>query len=444
MVYSLNGLMKWCQREEWQEPFAELMALHLEPHCTEAGVAIEALPGIIGEDRMDVVWGCIFEDFLTRELEDDSNVVDDYLKRRGWNESVPNKRYMTALRNSVMSLYEISDIVLNEGFLARDLVRGGEPVRISEKSGTRSLKQWDRLAVRIVTLGSRTEMSGGALPFDHDLSETLLDLLRRSAKKSRVALDTETLRATAFLFTGLWLNDVLHRTLHPKLPDLCNSDGDAIVWTTVRYALKPNARSEAIGRALAGLASLQPESETSWSWIDTEKHAGKKRRGEKQTVVTTLGDGSVVLGTLELKDGTLTLETNSLRRAERGRALIEPVLGGLAGHPVIEAKTVAELMASRPRGEPEKLSSGLSPEEEHAVIRANIDRHYVNLLDEPVPMLGNITPRRAAKTAKGRQKLAAWLKLLENNAAKEASGSAMAGYDLRWMWDELGIAELRR
>ncbi len=54
------------------------------------------------------------EDMMARELEDGSNIVDDYLKRRGWKESVPNRRYMTALRSSVMSLYEVSDIVRDQ------------------------------------------------------------------------------------------------------------------------------------------------------------------------------------------------------------------------------------------------------------------------------------------------------------------------------------------
>jgi hypothetical protein len=34
------------------------------------------------------------------------------------------------------------------------------------------------------------------------------------------------------------------------------------------------------------------------------------------------------------------------------------------------------------------------------------------------PALGNISPRRAAKSAKGCEKLVAWLKLLENHTAK--------------------------
>lgn len=102
---------------------------------------------------------------------------------------------------------------------------------------------------------------------------------------------------------------------------------------------------------------------------------------------------------------------------------------------------MAELMAARPEGKSEKLSSGLSPDEERNILHANLERHYANLLDEPVPTLGNITPRQAAKTAKGRQKLVNWLKYLENSAAKDMS--SMGGYDLTWMWSGLGIAGLR-
>jgi hypothetical protein len=102
------------------------------------------------------------------------------------------------------------------------------------------------------------------------------------------------------------------------------------------------------------------------------------------------------------------------------------------------------LMASPPSGESKALSSGLSPDDERAVLQANMDRYYMNLLDESVPMLGNMTPRRAAKSATGREKLVTWLKLLENSAARGGDGSPMADCDFTWMWEELGIAGLRR
>ena len=196
--------------------------------------------------------------------------------------------------------------------------------------------------------------------------------------------------------------------------------------------------------ALAPIPALRPESESFWNWIGPNKRTGNKRRADSQTFITTLDDGSLVLGTVELKDKMLVLEANSQQRAERGRAMIEPVLGGFVGEPLIETRTVAQLMASPSAGKSKALSSGLALDEERAIIEANLDRHYMSLLDEPVPMLGNMTPRRAAKSAKGREKLVAWLKLLENGAARHGSGSSVAGCDLSWMWTELGVADLRR
>ena len=93
------------------------------------------------------------------------------MKRRGWKESGGTRAYIGALRRSSMSLYEVSDIVAGVSFLARDLVRGGDPVRVFERSATRSLSQWDRIAARVVTVLGKTQITGSVLPFSHQLAE---------------------------------------------------------------------------------------------------------------------------------------------------------------------------------------------------------------------------------------------------------------------------------
>ena len=100
---SLSGLMKWLRREPWGDAFGELLERHLGPACDKADVPLEELGDVIGDHWMMTLWGCAFEDFLTREVEGAGNIVDDYLKRRGWNEKAANKAYMTALRSSVVS-----------------------------------------------------------------------------------------------------------------------------------------------------------------------------------------------------------------------------------------------------------------------------------------------------------------------------------------------------
>jgi len=182
---SLYGVMKWLRRDEWCDAFSDLLEKHLRPACSKWDIQIDELSSIIGDDWFMNLWGCAFEDFLTREFDDNRNVVDDYLKRRSWKESAINKAYMAALRSSVMSLYEVSDIIPGESFLARDLIRGGAPIRISEKSATQSLHPWDCIGVRVLQLGARAVMGGGVLRFERDVAEDLLDSIRRAGRTAR-------------------------------------------------------------------------------------------------------------------------------------------------------------------------------------------------------------------------------------------------------------------
>ncbi|MBI2716162.1 MAG: hypothetical protein HYX37_17150 [Rhizobiales bacterium] len=457
---ALQGLMKWLSRDEWREPFDDLIERHLGPACERAGIARDQVADAIGGEHAGVLWGCLFEDFLTCDLDDDSNIVDDYLKRRSWKESVPNKRYMMALRASVMSLYEVSDVVRNESFLARDLLRGGEAVRVSEKSATHSLKQWDRIAARIVRVGPKFEMAGGVLAFTHELGDVvsegfavlkkeMLSDLRKSARHDDadvdpIVFDTEVLRHSAFLFTNVWLDDALQRALDPKPPKLCNSDGDEIAFTTVRYPLKQPCDREALECALTAIPEFHRARDDLWNWIPITPPATGKPPEGAQIVLSTFNGDSVSMGSVDLDAKSLKLEVNSPQRAQRGRTLLEPVIGPFVGEPIVESKSAAELMASPSADEGRTPSSRLPPDEERAIIQEALERHYRGLLDKPVPMLGNVSPRKAARTKKGREKLVGWLKLIENSNVRQEADSPIASYDMSWMWDELGITDFRR
>jgi len=244
-THSLQGLMKWLARDEWSDRFAEVYDDHLLPVCDQTDLDVEEITSILGKGWfMSTVWACAFEDFLTRDFEDGSNIVDDYLKRRGWKEGASTRAYMAALRTSVMSLYEVSDIVRDTSFRARDLVRGGAPILVSEGSATRSLKQWDRIAARVVQVGSQTQISGAVLPFDRDPSEELLKLLRKIAKRAKKEKqafadlvgrgvdnpaiangfsENAVLHALTPTITAVWLIDTIDRALGSQISEVCNA-----------------------------------------------------------------------------------------------------------------------------------------------------------------------------------------------------------------------------
>lgn len=182
--HDLSGLMKFATSPAWADHLGEALADHLEPAIDEFDFGYEDLADIVGDHWAGVLWGCAFEDLLTRDLEPDGrNIVDEYIKRRGWNESGPAKTYMRALRSSVTSLYEVSEIEPGQGFFVRDLIRGGEPVRVSERSASQTLKQWDRIGARVVEVGGKHLLSGGLLSFPMETADDLVRGLRRAEGK---------------------------------------------------------------------------------------------------------------------------------------------------------------------------------------------------------------------------------------------------------------------
>ena len=92
---------------------------------------------------------------------------------------------------------------------------------------------------------------------------------------------------------------------------------------------------------------------------------------------------------------------------------------------------------------PQAIPEGMDPEDLRRITHEVLDRQYRKTLAEPVPMLGGKSPRQAVRSAKGRMAVASWLKGFEQHSARRPPGDPMRDYDFGWMWDELGISDLR-
>ena len=457
-----DGVVEWSRRDPWRERMVEMVEKHIRKACDLNDIDIHDLDDVIGDAGMVAV-NCAFEDCCTAIWEDGSNLCADYLKRRGWKETVINRAYIEALRDSVMSLYEISDVRPGESFLARDLVRGGDPIRVSERTATKTLVVWDIVATRIVTVRGVVQMTGAVLPIGRDLAEDMLGLLRRTKVRAsgmgaerygavdpafsaqleaELTDDEQLLRAGAATITTLWLNDAIRRCLAPP-PQLANTDGEPMAFITLHYRLAQNSTATDIAEAMAGVPDLRSdEAGAHWTWFAPAKPASKapKRKGGDDPDV-----GRTIHGDVALKDGKLEVRVNSEVRAVRIRALLSPALAGLVQEPLIERVTVEQAMAQASRTkETASLSiEGAGTADLRKAVHEVLDRHYRETLDSPVPMLGDKSPRQAVRSAKGRLAVANWLKGFEQNTARLPAHDPMRDYDFGWMWDKLGIADLR-
>src|SRR3546814_2607479 len=133
-------------------------------------------------------------------------------------------------------------------------------------------------------------------------------------------------------------------------------------------------------------------------------------------------------------------------RPRRGTGRMTCSLAGLFGSPLTTNEAVEQAMAARAEGVTmSERAPAIAPEVATPLIHAMLDRQYRATLDEPIGILGDITPRAAVQTAAGRHRVAGWLKHLENRSSSQLDANdPMATYDFTWMWRELGIENLRK
>jgi len=464
-----HGLVDWSRRDPWTERMADMMEKHLRPACEANDIAVEELAEVIGPLAMTAL-DCAFEDCCTVVWNDGTNLASDYLKRRGWKETAINRAYIEALRSSVMSLHEVSDVRPGESFLARDLIRGGEPVRVIERTATKTLVAWEVIAARIVTVRGKNQLTSAVLAVERALAEEILGIFERTKRRlprdtaevlEGVALDLrarlvaeladtdQLLRSAASTITTVWLHDAIRRCLAPT-PELANTDGDPLEFMTLHYRIDPAASPTDVVAALSRVSDLRPEDNGAhWTLFAPGFPSPKGRRRKLLADPDPDPDpdaGRTVHASLSLEDGVLKALVNSEARARRLRNLLDPALEGLVREPLVERVTPEQAMAAHGATgtpTPPRMPEGVDPEELRAALHQMLDRQYSRTLGEPVPMLGGKTPRQATRSKKGRQAVANWLKTLELTSARLPADDPMRDYDYGWMWRELGVADLR-
>ena len=455
---AVDNLLRWADSGEWESRRRLVFDAHFGMLLEDLDMSAEELFEGLG-NHGETILQFIIEDFLAAWFGDDEdeNVVDEYLKRRGWLEKRPATQYLRGLRDAAPSLYEVQGLDPGRSLTVRDLLRGGDPVRVDERLGSESLAQWDCMVARIVRVGRSRCFTAAVLHFPRELAEDcarkfgllakdLRKRFRAAAKKEGRSEEITDDGLRDFLlesphvapfFTVCFVSWTLDRLAAP-LPEMHNTDGETLVLSTVRF---PIAGTEAeVVAALDGLEAFDRPADGgwAWAWLGRPRRAAERR---KKTDPAGPDDppASLKLGDAEIADGALFLRVNSVERAERGRDLLASRLGPLLGTPLTSHEDPGELLRKEPSEPPAEAEETDPPPGMVEAVQAYLEDHYRRVLDEPIPMLGNRSPRRAAKTKKGRVAVIEWLKGLENHESRSAIEQGRPPLDTAWLWDELKI-----
>jgi hypothetical protein len=353
-----------------------------------------------------------------------------YLQRHEGHLSETERAFLASASTSSLSFHAVTGVVPGREIALHDVLTGRNAV-VRDQSGSQAVKPGALLFTRVVTVGETSIMTGCApLVIPPNWHLTILDFRDRYAQGKGRTLTLEAVRELDLELRDLYFY-IEEEVWNPRLPALRNTDGDKLVLTTLSYRLRcspastfdrlrPLARAshEDRARLLAG-ATMDPAGELqavrlSWS-----------RRGNRLHPEWD----NTTLGTIEIEGDRLEVHVNSERRAKRIEREIAKRLGGDA---VLERKTgdpIEKLLAERkaqPRdrledAEQERLQQ-LPEVQEH--MRQMNERYWAAWLDTRLPALGHRTPRQAARTPDGRERLEALL--AEFALATERAPNAMS------------------
>jgi len=273
-----------------------------------------------------------------------------------------------------MSLYLVEQVAPGETVTLRDELNDRPSLHVLERELTQSLQVGRRIACRVFEVRGQWRMGSLYLEFDEVAMEELEDRLAELNRAARATLpgllddlgtaedeslatvlaDCDTLLAGAgFLFTDIWLRQVLEIADDSDLPPLVAPTGEPYEVARASWPLEPEADPAAVREILESLPQLRaPDTEGDdegaafWRFVDADAGPPVQQtdRGPDDPVIFDPRDdeGAAILGSVELVGRELRLSGNTMRRLERGQALLEAALGEHLGPPQLERRSLDE------------------------------------------------------------------------------------------------------
>lgn len=348
-----------------------------------------------------------------------------------------DRAYIETACRSPLSAFVVEQATMGRSLNLKDVLTG-KRFHVLEQGASHRLRPADLLFTRVVTIEESSIMFG-ASPFivPPRWHTRIIDCRERLFHK-RLAI-RQDLEDFDIEIRDMYF-EIAAELLDPTPPALSNTDGDPLALTTLTYELRTTV-DEAF-KKLAPLAKVRGEDHTDdvthdTSGVVTSASLRWVKAGNRQHKDWD----NTILGTLRLERSRLVADVNSARRADRLKREIAKRLGEaatLVDTRVIDpSQAIAERRLQRAAGDPHVEPERETPPELQLIEEEMIRRHWEEWLDTRVPALGNKTPRQAARTPGGRERLEALLAQFDRDAEHGPTREATHVAAIR---EKLGLA----
>ncbi len=337
------------------------------------------------------------------------------------------QRWLEEQRQSWFAIWDVLEVRQDEGMFLRDVFTGEERF-VREARATHYLHDRELLLARIVRLDATWALAAThpqLLP--PHAGDAVQAEARRILKLGRGKVDPDRLRGeAAFRLTALW-DEAVRGLLQAPRPHLQNTEGDPLVLTEDAYAFDPADR-DAVLKQLREF----PDGEED----DSEPEATTRRFG----FCTPGEEGLTRIAGVVVHERTLAVDANSTRRADEMRARLEESLGERVRFVERTETDPWEIIdtGESEEEEEEPAAPEIPAEEAAKLILGFKEKHYATWPDTPLPALGGVTPREAArdKRRKVYRELDLVLRDIERGEAREPFEQR---YDVQALRRELGL-----
>ncbi len=344
------------------------------------------------------------------DLEGDYNLPEmsiamHYLNKRGQKIDSFERRFIEEVCSQPFSFFLVTDVDPGKKLFLKDLLLQRE-IEVHERTGSKAEAKNTILFARIMTMDNHSIILGNSTTgIPPSYLHYFIDL-RESFNEQGETLDKEVLLEDDLEIREIFL-DICEELDNPQLPQLRNADGDKLEPTKLYYTLNCSPYE-----AVVRLASL------SFGHTDDIISDGKfNKQGELQSIIfpwLKKTKDNTVLGDITIDGDQLIIGVNSRERAETIKRKITRRLGKLALFQHATIESLEKLLEDQQNNPPANLNSHQqehqelmqSPEVE-AFLKEKAEQHWKDWIDTPLPALKNQTPREAAKTKIGRERLEA-------------------------------------
>lgn len=381
------------------------------------------------EDAMRMIGVCVGEWLLARgELPSAKRgrrrAIDLVLGNDGPYLTPSQRRWIEQLRERPLRLYRVTEVRPDEGLtLVDEFDETAPPQAVRERLGSRGAQVGLLIGARIVEVAGpgepHLELSGALYPF--------APLAEAAAKQAVRAAADNPEPALARAWVAQWFS-------RPALPEIRDaSTGEPMLLVTDHYRVLD---AGALASALAAQHDVNGSAAEGW-------------RRE-----TTAGDG-LVRSLVNVNPGKQADRIEAFYRTQRladeGRRWFEQVAGSTAEFLTREITDPAGALraggagAGGERGEAgtraaaaRRAAPAVSAQEAQ-VVEQVLHRQYANWCDEPIPMLGERTPRQAITTPAGLERVKGLLRMYEESEREQSTEQGRPPFSFQFLWDGLGI-----